>query len=69
VLRILSLSTGNLLTWSSVSGKTYQVHATANLLTNFAPISGVVTGIAPTATYLDTPATNSARFYRVNVWP
>ena len=69
VLKILSLSTGNLLTWSSVSGKTYQVHATADLLTNFAPLSGIVTGVAPTATYLDTAATNSAKFYRVKIWP
>lgn len=69
VLRILSLSTGNLLTWSSVSGMTYQVHATTDLMSNLTPLSGVITGAAPTATYLDTPATNSARFYRVKVWP
>ncbi len=69
VLRILSLSTGNLLTWSSVSGKTYQVHATLDLLTNFAPVSGLVTGLAPTATYLDAQTTNAGKFYRVKIWP
>jgi hypothetical protein len=69
VLKILSLSTGNLLTWSSVSGRTYQVHATANLLSNFTPVSGVLTGFGPTATHLDTSTTNAARFYRVKIWP
>ncbi len=69
VLRILSLADGNQLTWSSVSGRTYRVFATADLGTNFAPISGVVTGAGPTATYLDCPATNAARFYRINVGP
>jgi hypothetical protein len=69
VLRILGLADGNLLTWSSVSGKTYCVSATADLTANFVPISGVVTAASLAATYLDTPATNSARFYRVNVSP
>jgi len=69
VLRILSLAEGNLLTWSSVSGKTYHVFATADLTTDFVPISGVVTAASTTATYLDSPATNSRNFYRVNVLP
>jgi hypothetical protein len=69
VLRILSVANGNLLTWSSVSGKTYRVFATADLTTNSVSISGVVTAAGPTATYLDSPATNSARFYRVHVLP
>jgi Alpha amylase, catalytic domain len=69
VLRILGLAGGNQLTWSSVSGKTYRVFATADLTTNFVPISGIVTGAGPTASYLDSPATNSSRFYRVNVLP
>ena len=69
VLSILSLADGNLLTWSSVSGKTYRVWATADLTTNFLPISAIVTGAGPAATYLDTPATNSSKFYRINVFP
>jgi hypothetical protein len=69
VLRILSLAGGNQLTWSSVSGKTYRVLATSDLTTNFVPISGVLTAAGPTATYLDSPATNSSGFYRVNVLP
>lgn len=69
MLRILGLADGNLLTWSSISGKTYRVWATCDLATNFVPISGVVTAASPTATYLDTAATNATRFYRVNVLP
>jgi hypothetical protein len=69
VLRILSLANGNLLTWSSVSGKTYRVWATANLTTTPVPISGVITAAGPTATYLDTAATNTGKFYRINVLP
>jgi glycosidase len=69
VLRILSLANGNLLTWSSISSKTYCVQATANLTTNFVPISGVITATAPTTTYLDTPATNAQKFYRISIVP
>jgi hypothetical protein len=69
VLRILSLADGNQLTWSSVSSKTYRVLATEDLATKFVPISGVLTAAGPTAIYLDTAATNSSRFYRVNVLP
>ncbi len=69
VLRILSLDNGNLVSWSSVSGKTYRVFMTSDLATNFVPISGLVTAVTTTATYLDSPATNAQRFYRVNVLP
>jgi alpha-D-xyloside xylohydrolase len=69
VLRILSLANGNLLTWSSVSNRTYRVLATADLGTNFVPISGVITASDSTASFLDNAATNAARFYRVNVVP
>ena len=69
VLRILSLANGNLLTWSSVSNRTYLVLATAGLATNFVPISGVVTATGPTASYLDSTPTDSCKFYRINVLP
>ena len=69
VLRILSLAGGNQLTWSSVSGKTYLIFATEDLTTNFMPISGVITATTATASYLDHAATNSTKFYRVNVLP
>jgi hypothetical protein len=69
VLRILNLANGNLLTWTSVSNKTYRVFATADLTPNFVPISGVITAANSTASYLDNAATNSRKFYRVNVLP
>ena len=68
-LRILSLADGNLLTWSSISGKTYRVWATTSLAADFVPISGVVTAAAPTAACLDTAGTNSIKFYRVQALP
>jgi glycosidase len=69
VLRINSLSNGNLLTWASVPNKTYQVVATTNFLAGFTPISGVITASGPTTTYLDLGATNTAKFYRVKLIP
>jgi len=69
VLRILILADNNLLTWSSVSGKIYHVWATADLATNFVPISQVITAAGPTATFLDIAATNASKFYRINVLP
>ena len=69
LLRILSLADGNLLTWSSVSGKTYRVWSTADLPTSFAPISGVVTASGPTAAWLTPSPTDPATFYRINTLP
>jgi hypothetical protein len=69
VLRIISLSNRNLLIWSSVSNKAYQVMATTNLAVSFSPISGVLTGAGPTTVYSDSAATNPLRFYRVKVVP
>jgi hypothetical protein len=69
VLRILNLANGNLLTWSSISNKTYRVFAAADLGTNFVPISGVITANTFTSSYLDSAATNSTKFYRINVLP
>ena len=69
VLRILTLTPGNLLTWASVSGQTYQVYFTTNLSSSFTPLSGVITANSPTSTYLDTLATNASRLYRILVAP
>lgn len=67
-LRILSLDQDNLLTWSSISGKTYRVLAAPDLPGGFLPVGNVVTGAGATATYLDQP-TNQQRFYRVQLIP
>ena len=69
VLRILSLTPGRLLTWSSVSGQTYQVFATPSLLSNLSPISSTLTATAATSIYLDMIVTNTTQFYRVKAAP
>lgn len=69
VFRILSLTSSNLLTWSSVSGRAYRVLAATNVTGEFTPLSGIVTATTSTATFLDTSPTNSRKFYRVNVLP
>jgi hypothetical protein len=67
VLRILSLRSGNLLTWSSVSGKSYQVLAAPSLAGGLTPCSPVLSATSNTTIYLDVSATSQTRFYRVQV--
>jgi glycosidase len=67
--RILSLTNGNLLTWSSTSNRIYRVMGTTNLAEGFIPVSGVITATGPTTLYLDTGATNTQKFYRVEMIP
>ena len=57
-------------TWSSVSGKTYRVQASADLVAAFADISGDLpaSGGATTA-FTDNAASPSRKFYRVRVVP
>ena len=69
VPRILSLTSGNLLSWSSVSNNNYQVMATTNLAVSFFPISGVIAATGLTTFYLDLGATNSQKFYRIEMAP
>jgi glycosidase len=69
VLRISAFANGNLLTWSSVAQKTYQILATTDLSQDLAPISGVITATGPSTVYLDVAATNLSKFYRVKVIP
>jgi hypothetical protein len=70
VLRILSLAGGNLVTWAAVPGKAYRVWSgTGVVQAGFSPLSGSITAATTTASYLDQPATNGRRFYRVVVEP
>jgi hypothetical protein len=69
VPRILSFTSGNLLNWSSVSNRIYKVMATTNLAVSFSPISGVITATGPTTFYMDLGATNSQKFYRIEMSP
>jgi hypothetical protein len=70
---LTGLSSSNytsILTWGSVSGTTYQVQFKTNLndvaWLNLLP---TVTAAGPTASATDNSATNTARFYRVQVLP
>jgi len=69
VLRIVSFTGGNLVTWSSVSGHVYQVQATPNLTNGLAPISGSITAMTSVTSFPDPAATNTSKFYRVQVLP
>ena len=70
VLRVVSQTNGGRrLTWNSVPGKSYQVHATPDVTFEFEPLSGTITATNTTATYLDPFAAVSNKFYRVLVLP
>jgi hypothetical protein len=69
VLRIVSFTGGNLVSWSSVSGKVYQVLATPSLATSLTPISGSITASVGVTSFPDPTATNVNKFYRVQVLP
>jgi hypothetical protein len=65
---VLSTQGNTVLSWTSVSGLTYQVWSTTNLGIPFTTIGGVIT-----ATGLITQSTNDfadpVRFYRIQVFP
>jgi hypothetical protein len=65
----LGLADGNRLTWSSVSDNAYQIEAATDLESGFTAISGPIIATGTTASYLDTAATDSHRFYRVKLVP
>lgn len=68
-LRIVSFTGGNLVSWSSVSGKVYQVLATPSLTMGLTPISGSVTASVSVTSFPDPTATNANKFYRIQVLP
>jgi len=57
-----------LLSWTSVSGATYQVWSSTNLTVPFTAFSGLVTAMAPTMTFTNVP-TNAARYFKVQLLP
>jgi hypothetical protein len=65
---IASMAAKNLLNWSSVYGKTYQVWSTTNLVLPFTPFSGSVTATAPALTFTNNP-TNAARYFKIQLIP
>jgi len=65
---LATMAAPNLLSWSSVSGLTYQVWSTTNLSVPFTAFSGFITAAVPIMT-LTNSATNAARFYKVQLLP
>ena len=65
---IASMAAKNLLNWSSVYGKTYQVWSTTNLVLPFTPFSGSVTATAPALTFTNS-STNATRYFKVQLIP
>ncbi|HEV2694778.1 MAG TPA: alpha-amylase family glycosyl hydrolase [Verrucomicrobiae bacterium] len=65
---VASMTTPNLLNWSSISGLTYRVWSTTNLALPFTAYSGMVTATIPTLTFTNNP-TNSAQYFKVQLIP
>lgn len=65
---VVSLPAKNLLSWSSVSGETYQVWSTTNLSIPFTPFSGAITAAAPVCTFTNS-LTNAVRYFKVQLLP
>jgi hypothetical protein len=58
-----------LVVWSSVAGKSYQVYATSDLLAPFTPISGAIPSAGTTTSFTDNTPPDAHRFYRILVLP
>ena len=65
---ILSMQGNSVLSWTSVSGMTYQVWSTTNLGIPFTTIGGVITAFGPTIQSTNT-LPDPIRFYRVQIFP
>jgi hypothetical protein len=69
VLEITALANGNLLVWSSVSNRNYQVWATTNLDVPMVPISTVLPSGGASTFYTDPVPDPVIKFYRIQVVP
>jgi hypothetical protein len=65
---VANMSAGNLLSWSSVSGQTYQVWSTTNLSLPFTTFGGSVMATAPLLTVTNS-ILDAVRFYRIQMIP
>ena len=68
LLRITQLSGGGqVITWTSVPGKNYQVVATPALGSAFQPVSGIVTAFGGATSFTNAAPASPPQFYRVQV--
>ena len=65
---VLNILNRSVLSWNSVSGKTYQVWSTTNLSLPFSAMGGPINAAGPVAAYTNSPA-NGTRFFRVQFFP
>jgi len=65
---VASLTAPNLLSWSSISGETYQVWSTTDLSIPFTAFSSTITAAAPVFTFTNS-LTNAARYFKVRLIP
>ncbi|HUA38795.1 MAG TPA: hypothetical protein VMA35_10430 [Candidatus Sulfopaludibacter sp.] len=65
---VLNMLGTSVLSWNSVSGKTYQVWSTTNLSMPFAALGGLINAVGSMASYTNHP-TDPYRFYRVQFFP
>jgi len=61
---VLNILNSSVLSWNSVSGRTYQVWSTTNLSLPFSTLGSLINALGPVATYTNSPA-NGTRFFRV----
>ena len=64
----LKIINSNVLSWNSVSGKTYQVWSTTNLFIPFSALGSPINALGPMASYTNSPATGT-RYFRVQFIP
>ncbi len=65
---VANMISANLLNWSSVSGKTYQVWSTTNLSAAFTQFGGSVTSSASSFTLTNNPS-DAARYFKIQLFP
>ena len=61
---VLNILNSSVLSWNSVSGRTYQVWSTTNLALPFSTLGSLISAVGPVATYTNSSA-NGTRFFRV----
>jgi glycosidase len=65
---VLNILNSSVLSWNSVSGKTYQVWSTTNLALPFSTLGGLINAVGPLASYTNGPA-NGTHYFRVQFIP
>jgi glycosidase len=57
---------GTQITWDSVTGRTYQVQFSPDLVSGYTALSGTITATGTSSSYTDTSASGTRKFYRVS---